>query len=184
LGFPQQAFAPPSYGSNLIIAPCDLSNPAYIYQSDTYYLLNTGLDVNSNMVMDRVMAGTTVARHYVYQRAAMTAGTVYYYSLDARADFNGWLHLAGDNNFSPYYANFDLFNGVLGSTNAPIETRTITNLGNGLFRCTGLTQAVATGNNRLFVSPSPAERAVRYPHWAGDGLTGIQLCNIQVREVL
>lgn len=184
LGFLRQTSAPPSYGSNLIAAPCDLSDPVYVLQANTRVDVNTGLDADNNAAMDRVVAGLLTGRHWIHQRVAMVEGKIYQYNLDARADSNGWLHLAGDNNFSPYYANFDLVEGVLGATNAPVETRTITDLGGGLFRCTGLTQAVATGNNKLYVSPSPTERISRYPQWAGDDISGIQICNIQVREVL
>ena len=89
--------------------------------------------------------------HYLAQTVSATSGVAYTQSVFAKKGTNDFIQILGtaviyDANS---WANFDLENGVVGSSGAS-ATATITDFGNGWYRCTMTATATATASGAGF----------------------------------
>ena len=82
---------------------------------------------------------------------SVTTGVAYTFSIYAKKGTNNFIQIFGITaQFSANpFANFDLNNGVVGSTGGG-ATATITNVGNGWYRCTMTATATATGATSFY----------------------------------
>ena len=98
---------------------------------------NSTISPDGTQNADTLIGDGTSSTHSVYQSASLTSGANYTISVYAKKNTNNFLQIYG---FSTGYglnswANFDLNNGVVGSIGSS-TTATITNVGNGWYRCT------------------------------------------------
>ncbi len=112
------------------------------------------------------------------QTRAITSGTTYTRSVYAK--YAGrHLQLAGSSGFTTSdYANFDLVNGIVGTTNGAV-TASINHVGNGWYRCS--LSAISTGTAgqiaAFMVSTTTSARGELY---TGDGYSGIYIWGAQL----
>lgn len=100
---------------------------------------------------------------YAIQSISVTSGLNYTLSIYAKKNTNDFLQITGSATIfsATYFANFDLNNGVLGTIGSGV-TATITNVGNGWYRCTMTATASSTGTNTVgiyLISSATATRA-------------------------
>ena len=100
---------------------------------------------------------------FAIQSISVTTGVNYTLSIYAKKNTNDFLQITGSATIfsSTYFANFDLNNGVLGTIGSGV-TATITNVGNGWYRCTMTATASGTGTNTVgiyLISSATATRA-------------------------
>jgi hypothetical protein len=98
----------------------------------------------------KIIEDTQTGGHFLRQTGTFSVGT-YTYSVYLKAAERTWARLQiGGTTFG--IADFDLGNGVVGTTVTAGFTRTITNAGNGWYRCTitGSASALATNICAIF----------------------------------
>jgi len=103
---------------------------------------------DGNTTADTLTADGSLNTHFVSQATSVTSGSSYSFSLYAKKNSNNFIQLVfpvvtfGLNS----WANFDLNSGVVGSIGSS-ATASITNVGNGWYRCNITATASATGSN-------------------------------------
>lgn len=106
------------------------------------------------LTADRMTANGTSNIHQINLNgfATLTAGVTYTTSIYAKADTNNFIQITGTGLVysSTTFANFDLANGVVGAVGAGV-TSSITNLGNGWYRCSMTATAILTSIGNSFL---------------------------------
>jgi hypothetical protein len=137
---------------NLLTFSEDLSNVAW-FTSNTTITANTTTAPNGTLTADTLTGNGTSNLHTVLQSANAINGITYTHSVYAKKGTNNFIQLIGGAAIYTsglVFANFDLNNGVVGSVGAG-TTATITNVGNGWYRCTITATATATVTGSAFI---------------------------------
>jgi hypothetical protein len=132
---------------NLVQFSEDFSDVAWI-RVFTSVSANTSTAPNGTLTADTLSANGTFNSHLLAQTGNAINGVTYTHSVYAKKGTNNFIQLAGTGNVYTalnVFANFDLNNGVVGSVGAG-STATITNVGNGWYRCTMTATATATAS--------------------------------------
>jgi hypothetical protein len=89
--------------------------------------------------------------HYIAQTVSATSGVAYTQSVFAKKGTNDFIQILGTTAIydSNSWANFDLENGVVGREDS--AKATITDFGNGWYRCTMTATAIATASGNGFL---------------------------------
>jgi hypothetical protein len=115
---------------------------------------NTTTAPDGSLTADTLSGDETSNIHFLAQTASATSGVAYTQSVFAKKGTNNFLQIIGTTTGSQYdaysWANFDLENGILGEKGAS-ATATITNFGNGWYRCTMTATATATASGNGFL---------------------------------
>jgi hypothetical protein len=124
---------------------------------------NTTIAPNGTLTADTLSGDGTFNAHLLAQTGGGINGVTYTHSVYAKKGSNNFIQLTGTGAIytaNNVFANFDLNNGVVGSVGAG-STATITNVGNGWYRCTMTATATATasGSALLLCLPSSATSA-------------------------
>lgn len=114
---------------------------------------NTTVAANSTISPSGIQDADTIQRDGVLssltlaQDISVTSGVTYTLSVYAKKNTNNFIQITGrSTSFAlTSFANFDLNNGVVGTVGAT-ATATITNVGNGWYRCTATMAATATSS--------------------------------------
>lgn len=114
---------------------------------------NSTISPDGTQNADTLTGNGTSSTHSVFQSASLTSGANYTISVYAKKNTNNFLQIYG---FSTGYgvnswANFDLNNGVVGSVGSSASA-TITNVGNGWYRCTISIVAVSTATDAFVLN--------------------------------
>jgi hypothetical protein len=115
-------------------------------KSATSVTANTTTAPNGTLTADTFTADGTSNIHLIAQSGSAINGVTYTHSIYAKKGTNNFIQLAGTGVIytgNNVFANFDLNNGVVGSVGAGC-TATITDVGNGWFRCTMTATATST----------------------------------------
>jgi hypothetical protein len=104
------------------------------------------------------------------------SATTYTISAFVKAGGFNYMQLLTSGGVSSSYANFDLVNGVVGTAGS--STSTITNYGNGWYRCT-MTFTAAAASGGWYISPIESSTAARVAGATGDGAKGLYLWGAQ-----
>jgi hypothetical protein len=107
---------------------------------------NTTTAPNGTLTADTLSGDGVLTSHLLAQTGSATSGVTYTHSVYAKKGTNNFIQLAGTSGIytaGNVFANFDLNNGVLGTVGAG-STATITNVGNGWYRCTMTATATAS----------------------------------------
>jgi hypothetical protein len=93
----------------------------------------------------------TSGAHYLAQTVSATSGVAYTQSVFAKKGTNNFIQILGTTAIydANSWANFDLENGVVGTVGIS-ATATITDFGNGWYRCTMTATATATASGNGF----------------------------------
>jgi hypothetical protein len=113
---------------------------------------NTTTAPDSTLTADTWTGDGTSGSHYLAQTVSATSGVAYTQSVFAKKGTNNFIQIIGtaviyDANS---WANFDLENGVVGTVGSS-ATATITDFGNGWYRCTMTATATATASGAGFL---------------------------------
>jgi hypothetical protein len=178
----------PKVWGELILAPNDFDAPSFVYLNGTTVVANVTAAPNGATTADKIVYNAANTRHGVFQPIPIIAGATYELIVDAKPAGYSWLHINGQINgagggLAPYYYNFDLANGVIGLSDAPVETRTIVPLGNGWYRRKGQAIATATLSINVYLAGMPVERAEMNPTQIGNNVDGIYLANYSIRRI-
>lgn len=101
---------------------------------------------------DTYLADGGISQHRIEQTLNVVNATTYSWSVYAKKNTNNFIQLTGfDSGFgTSVFANFDLNNGVVGSVGAG-TTASITNVGNGWYRCAVNMTAITSGSSGVQV---------------------------------
>jgi hypothetical protein len=138
--------------TNLATFSEDFSNVAWAKNSVSISA-NTTTGPNGTLTADTLSADGTFNAHLLAQIGSATSGVTYTHSVYAKKGTNNFIQLAGTGGIytaGNVFANFDLNNGVLGTVGAG-STATITNVGNGWYRCTMTATATASGTASILL---------------------------------
>jgi hypothetical protein len=124
------------------------------FDNDIFTKNFTEVSANTTTAPDGSLTADTLSGDFLAQTASATSGVAYTQSVFAKKGTNNFLQIIGTTTGSQYdaysWANFDLENGILGEKGAS-ATATITNFGNGWYRCTMTATATATASGNGFL---------------------------------
>jgi hypothetical protein len=131
---------------------------------------NTTTAPNGTLTADTLSVGIDPSplRHRLFSanHSSQVIGTPYTGSFYLKANQHQWIQVIGIIGFSiGVWANFDLINGVIGNTGGVDTTATITNVGNGWYRCTVSGVATATLTTGFEVLVINNTNGSRYPSY-------------------
>ena len=114
---------------------------------------NTTTAPDGTLTADTWTGDGASAQHSLAQAVSATSGVAYTQSVFAKKGTNNFLQIVGTGAIyttTTVFANFDLENGIVGSLGAG-TTSTITDFGNGWYRCTMTATATATALGNGFL---------------------------------
>jgi hypothetical protein len=114
---------------------------------------NTTTAPDGTLTADTWTGNGASGTHYIAQTVSATSGVAYTQSVFAKKGTNKFLQIVGSASIyttATVFANFDLENGVVGSLGTG-ATATITDFGNGWYRCTMTATATATASGNGFL---------------------------------
>jgi hypothetical protein len=121
-------------------------------RSATTVSINSAVAPNGTLTADTLTADGTNTFHGLTQVGNSINGVTYTQSIYAKRSTNNFIQIVGTGAIYTsgiVFANFDLLNGTLGSSGGGAVS-TITNVGNGWYRCTMTATATATGSGSAF----------------------------------
>jgi hypothetical protein len=139
---------------NILLEPQRTNSCLWSEQFDNATWVKNASSVTANSAIspsgvqnaDTLTGDGTFALHAINQSGSATSGVTYTHSIYAKKGTNNFIQLAGTGAIytgGNVFANFDLNNGVVGSVGAG-ATATITDVGNGWYRCTMTATATST----------------------------------------
>jgi hypothetical protein len=152
-------------------------------KADSSISANVIIAPDGALTGDKLVENTATGAHYIISSAtAMTNGVTYVGSVYAKAAERSVLQLTfqGATHGSTYFANFNLANGIFGSSGGSGVAATITNVGNGYYRCSIAAPATATASGGLVVVVLTSTAAGRLGTYTGDGTSGLYIWGAQL----
>jgi hypothetical protein len=156
--------------TNLILRSDNLANASWSKNNLTI-TSDTTTSPDGSQNADKLVESVILGPHFISQSITISSSSVYSVTVFAKASERTWLCVDPVN---PSVANnatfFDLANGVIG-TNASGNTASITNIGNGWYRCTiSRTTSVSQTSMRLEIYPASANNTVSYLGVSSNGI--------------
>ena len=144
---------------------------------------NTAADPFGMVTADKLIESSANAAHYLSTQAqSVTVGVTYTISIYAKAAERSVIQIVpSGTTFGTSFANFDLSNGTLGSSNG-VTTKKIVSVGNGWYFCSisvTATATVSTGPANFALQNSPS--AARVAAYQGDGTSGVYIWGADLR---
>jgi hypothetical protein len=121
---------------------------------------NTAISPSGLVNADTLIGDGLFAQHQLLGIAAVVSGSTYTFTIYAKKNTNNFIQLFTTNAAGGMFANFDLNNGVvgtLGTTTGSNPTSSITNVGNGWYRCSMTftpNSSVSSATNSLTLTTS------------------------------
>jgi len=151
--------------TNIVLRSEEFDNNTSFQKNLSSVSANTTTAPDGTLTADTWTGDGTSAQHSLAQVVSATSGVAYTQSVFAKKGTNNFLQIVGTGAIyttATVFANFDLENGVVGLSGAG-TTSTITDFGNGWYRCTMTATATATvsGNGFLLwlITSATASRA-------------------------
>jgi len=178
------------YGScpALLLEPQRTNLALYSEQFDNAYWTKNATSVTANTTTspdgttnaDKIVENSALAEHFVAAGNITYAAGAYTISVYAKASersviqlfFNGSINIVA-------FANFDLANGVVGSTGSG-TTATITSVGNGWYRCAITATCVLGTAPGLYYCIQTSTTATRAQTYTGNGTSGLFVWGAQL----
>jgi hypothetical protein len=113
---------------------------------------NTTTAPDGTLTADTWTGDGTFSTHFLAQVVSATSGVAYTQSVFAKKGTNNFIQIVGTTAIydANSWANFDLENGVVGTVGSS-ATATITDFGNGWYRCTMTATAITTASSNGFL---------------------------------
>lgn len=150
------------------------------YNTESSELVNVITSPSNTLTGDKLVENSALNFHAIQQDVASVSLSSYTFSVFGKYGerniqlWFGYANVAGNP-----VANFDLQNGVLGTTSGSI-TSTIENYGNGWYKCSAtVTSAVAVAFS-CFIGLTTSPSAARNQIYQGDGTSGAYLWGAQL----
>jgi hypothetical protein len=137
---------------NLLLRSQEFDNASFVKNLSSVSA-NTTTAPDGTLTADTWTGNGASGTHYIAQTVSATSGVAYTQSVFAKKGTNKFLQIVGSASIYAtgfVFANFDLENGVVGSLGAG-TTSTITDFGNGWYRCTMTATATATASGNGFL---------------------------------
>ena len=163
-------------GNNLLTFPQDFDNAAWT-KSNSSIIPNTEIAPNGTLTANKLVENTANTQHYARIPSTTVSGVQHTLSCYLKAAERNWATIVSDLVVPNATAVFDLANEILGvTTNC---TSTISNAGNGWYRCTMTftTTASSSAFSAAFytgISNNPAQS------YEGNGTSGIYIWGAQL----
>lgn len=164
-----------SWRRNLLTYTEQFANAAWI-KTNASITTNTTVAPDGTITADKLVEDTATAVHRAFQ-GIVTNAVQYTFSFYAKADNRNWAYV-GFTTGASEYVYFDLLNGVVGNTDFRYTSASITNVGNGWYRCSVSRQASAT---TWYVEIGSAS-ANGTSNYTGDGTSGIFIWGAQLEQ--
>jgi hypothetical protein len=157
--------------TNLALFSEQFDNATWV-KNNTSISANSAVSPDGDTNADALVENTANASHNIYQSINVTSGTTYTVSFFVKA--NGRTRFRIGDNFGrlPLNVIFDLSTGTVAS-----GTGTITNYGNGWYRCTATSTATATAAEFIYIILISSGTTTTY---TGDGTSGVLLYGAQI----
>ena len=133
---------------------------------------------NGTTTADKAVLSVANIAHFMLQDSSITSGIVYTQSFYVKASGYSFVQITGSTGFTTNYANFNLSDGTLGTTDG--GTATITSVGNGWYRLTYTLTAASTTTGRFLLAVVPSASSTRLQAFAGNGTDGVYLWGAQL----
>jgi hypothetical protein len=132
---------------NLLLRSQEFDNNTSFQKNLSSVSANTTTAPDGTLTADTWTGDGTSGSHYLAQTVSATSGVAYTQSVFAKKGTNNFLQIVGTTAIydANSWANFDLENGVVGTAGIS-ATATITDFGNGWYRCTMTATATATAS--------------------------------------
>ena len=163
---------------NLLLRSEDFSTTWF--NTDSSEQANATISPGNTLTADKLVEGNGSAFHAIQQDVATVSATSYTFSVFAKyseRNIQLWFGFA-DVSGNPV-ANFDLQNGVVGTTSGTI-TATIENYGNGWYRCSATVTSAVTIDFSCFIGLTTSTSAGRAQSYQGNGTSGAFLWGAQL----
>jgi hypothetical protein len=158
--------------ANLLVRSEEFDNASWL-KSDATVTANTTTAPDGTTTADTLAETATTTTHFTRQSPTVTSGTTYTGSVylkkgsgSASRDFIQLIYNAvafGSN----AYANFNIASGTVTVTGAGV-TASISDAGNGWYRCSITGTAIATGSGQFFISTITSGSSAALPSYLGD----------------
>jgi hypothetical protein len=175
-------------GSNGLIqtTPASVNLLTFTQQFDNAAWLKTNTTVTANSTVapdgtstaDTLTSSAGAGVHYMRQVATVTASTAYAFSFYVKAGTHNFIQLLNAGTVAAF-ANFDLANGVAGTTGAK-STASITSTGNGWYRCTVVFDDTAVLTNDFRINIVSSASAAYSQTWTTTGTETVFLWGAQL----
>jgi hypothetical protein len=152
---------------------------AYWTKSNTSISANAIAAPNGSLSADKVVENTSNAFHYVGNIFVSVSVSTYTASFYAKESGRSIVGIDFNNGVTGSETYFNLASGTVGTTAAGV-TASITNVGNGWYRCS-VTRSFssATSSSQLVMYPTTADNVKNY---TGDGTSGVYLWGAQLSD--
>jgi hypothetical protein len=166
--------------TNLLTYSSDFSNAAWV-KSRASITSNTIVAPDGTLTGDKLVEDTTATNtHYIVQTYSYTSGTAYNYSFYAKAAERtrvAILAFPTNSVFTSSTAIFNLSTGLITRQDAGFTSASITNVGNGWYRCSIAITAAATATGSIGILLANGDTSVTY---TGDGYSGAYIWGAQL----
>ena len=165
--------------TNLLLRSEEFDNAAWT-KTRSSITSNTIVAPDGSLTADKITEdATATATHLISQTGTLISivGSRYTYSVYAKADERNWIAISPGSTWG--YAWFDISAGALGTVidGGGATTASITNVGNGWYRCAVSATAVDARGVQIFLANGNS--SVSY---TGDGTSGLYLWGAQLEE--
>lgn len=159
--------------TNLVLQSETFDNASWT-KTDSSVTANTTTSPDGTTNADSLIENTATALHQISQGTLSTGG-IYTATIYAKKNQRNWifLNIAPASNYGTW---FDIDNGVVGTIQSNITNATITNVGNGWYRCS-ITANTGALFPRLSLTISTANNVTSY---TGNGTSGIFIYGAQL----
>ncbi len=164
--------------TNLLTYSEQFNNDAVWIKTNTGNVLNTAIAPNGLLSADKIIENTAAsAAHNFYILSPVVSGTTYSFSIYAKkGERNHVLFSAGSSAFNANQALFDINNGTVSSIVG--ATASISNAGNGWYRCVVSLQAISTTTASFNLYLHNGSTHV----YTGDEVSGIYVWGAQLEQ--
>lgn len=165
---------------NQLLKSEDLSATEWDKSNNVTVQSNVATGPDGSLTADKLVASNVNTAHAIFQNSPIYIGTAYTKMYRVKAGEYKYVQLALSTGFeSSYYCNFDLENGVVGSTKGIVGT--IIAIGNGWFECSVTTTATTNALGRVLLIIIPAINSQRAQSFLGDGISGVYVCGADLK---
>ena len=169
--------------TNLIDYSEDFSN-AYWTKSGSSVIPNTVISPDGTTNAFKLVEDSATSDHYIGTQAWATAslnGQDYTISCFAKRGENNFIQLlfSGATHDLSNYVNFDLLNGVVGSSSNGVAK--IEAMGNGWYKCSFTSPTItAVATSQSFIWKIESATSIKSESYQGDGTSGVYIWGAQV----
>jgi hypothetical protein len=167
--------------TNLLTYSSECDNAVWFKDGITV-TANTTVSPDGTQGADTIVESASTAVHYIVAtNTSLTSGVAYTLSIYAKAKERTFIQVCGS--FSTFgsnvWGNFNLADGTVGFVGSS-AIATITNAGNGWYRCSITASATITASGTIAVSLLNANTNSRLPSYTGDGTSGLYIWGAQL----